>query len=141
MNQTEDTRQISDGFHTFDELYRYRMLYHAMWANHTTVPIVKSWRHCDGELCFGGGWFIVVAELPTGQISNHYKEDFWDLFDVPEVDIPFKYDGHTPEEAADRMERYLDLCQKKRSSYSRVNAKQRYLDHLCGGKTYLQGLK
>lgn len=33
----------------------------------------KSYRHADGELCFGGGWFIVMANLPTGQVSNHYS--------------------------------------------------------------------
>ena len=26
---TQDTGQLSDGYHTFDELYRYRMIYHA----------------------------------------------------------------------------------------------------------------
>lgn len=34
---------------------------------------MKSWRHHDGEKCFGGGWFIVTTRLPTGQVSNHYQ--------------------------------------------------------------------
>jgi hypothetical protein len=29
--------------------------------------------HSDGTQCFNGQWFIVVAQLPTGQISNHYN--------------------------------------------------------------------
>lgn len=37
------------------------------------------------EKCvFGGDWFIVIAELPTGQISNHYRVEDWNLFDIPE---------------------------------------------------------
>jgi hypothetical protein len=97
-----------DEYHTMTELYDYRMLYNAMaaraWARY--LPVVKSWRHSDGELCFGGGWFVVVMELPTGQVTNHYAAEHWDLFGIPE-DTPPEYDGHTPEEAADRMRAFL----------------------------------
>jgi len=104
-------QSTGDEYHTLDELYEYRMLYNALaangWATHGTYPVVKSWRHSDGEECFGGGWFIVVATLPTGQVANHYKAEFWDLFTVPEVETPPEYDGHTPAEAARRMHAML----------------------------------
>lgn len=102
----EDPR---DEHHTMAELYEYRMLYHALLVNeweHThrrDLFTVKSWFHSDGEECFGGGWFIVVSETPVGQISNHYKAEHWDLFQVPAVHRPPPYDGHTPAEAAGRM--------------------------------------
>lgn len=99
--------ELRDQYHTMDELYYYRMLYNAAFANATMWPAVKSKRHHDGELCFGGGWFIVVIMLPNGQISNHYKEEFWDLFQIPEVEIPPTYDGHTPAEAASRLLLYV----------------------------------
>lgn len=95
-----------DEYHTMKELYEYRMLYNAHAAHGWVwqgIPVVKSWKHSDGELCFGGGWFIVSAQLPTGQVSNHYKAEFWDLFDVPEVELPPEYDGHSPKDAADRL--------------------------------------
>lgn len=110
VDELEITSETSDGHHTFSELYHYRMLYNAVacraWLKegHT---VVKSWKHHDGELCFGGGWFIVQAELPTGQVSNHYKAEYWDLFGVPEVGLPMVYDGHTPAIAAARMLEYL----------------------------------
>ena len=64
----------------------------------------KSWRHNDGELCFGGGWFIVSAMLPTGLISNHYKEEDWELFQVPEVEKAlYEFDGHTPQDVLIRL--------------------------------------
>lgn len=118
LQEVEKMSQISDGFHTFGELYRYRMLLQAAWFNtqaewdrdESTNPmkIVKSWRHHDGELCFGKeNYFIVVAQLPTGQISNHYKGEYWDLFDIPEVKRAPEWDGHTPQEAADRIEKFL----------------------------------
>ena len=78
--------EVSDGFHTFDELYHHR--------------------HADGELCFGGGWFIVMANLPTGQVSNHYRAEEWNLFNVPERWKADEWDGHTPVEAANRLYKF-----------------------------------
>jgi hypothetical protein len=100
----------SDGYHTFAELYQYRMLYNA-WAIRAWLQagytVVKSHRHSDGELCFGGKNFVVHAELPTGQVSNHYADDYWDLFDCPAVEQEPDYDGHTPQIAATRIEEAL----------------------------------
>ena len=96
-----------DEFHTMDELYHYRMLYNAAFVNQRAVPVSKSWRHSDGELCFDGGWFVVYAILPTGQVSNHYKAEHWGLFRIPEVERAPEWDGHDPQEAALRLERYL----------------------------------
>lgn len=79
-------------------------------ARNGQVEVCKSRRHSDGEKCFGSDdWFIVMAILPTGQVSNHYKSKYWDLFDVPERETAFEYDGHTPNEAADRLKKYLKL--------------------------------
>lgn len=123
--QSEVTENTSDGYHTFKELYEFRKAYNVAlfneWAKQTTPnpkwakednqPVVlpkynvhKSWRHNDGELCFGGGWFIVVAVLPTGQISNHYKAEDWDLFQIPETEKAlFEFDGHTTEDVIERL--------------------------------------
>lgn len=101
------TSETSDGHHTFAELYRYRMLYNAglfnEWARRNRYDVHKSWRHADGEECFGGGWFVVYATLPGGQISNHYEAADWDLFSIPERETAAEWDGHTPEQAAERL--------------------------------------
>ena len=111
LRSTLAAGDASDGYHTHNELYDYRRVFNAAlfneWAQHATVPVVKSWRHSDGELAFGGGWFIVVATLPTGQFSNHYEAEHWDQFQVPEVALPPEYDGHTPAEALDRLVRHI----------------------------------
>lgn len=110
-----DMGEMSDGYHTFNELYRYRLLYNAAFfnelANSRKVKVCKSRRHNDGEECFNGGWFIVMAELPTGQISNHYEDKDWNLFNVPELETAWKWDGHTPNEVASRIEAYLKFNQ------------------------------
>lgn len=108
LQQEQDMGEVSDGYHTFNELYYYRMLYNAAFFNLLPKNIVhKSKRHHTGEECFGGGWFIVMANLPTGQISNHYELKDWDLFKVPEKEFADEWDGHTPQEAAKRLYEYL----------------------------------
>lgn len=92
-----------DEHHTMAELYEYRMLYNALAANLMPENAVKSWRHSDGEECFGGGWFIVSLDLPTGQVSNHYRAEHWGLFAVPEAETAPEWDGHTPAVAAERL--------------------------------------
>jgi hypothetical protein len=121
-DEVVDIGELSDGYHTFNELYEFRKVYNAAlfneWAENLetssdfgqalfNVPkynVHKSWRHSDGELCFGGGWFIVSAMLPTGLISNHYKAEDWDLFKIPEVDKAlFEFDGHTGNDVLERI--------------------------------------
>lgn len=102
----------SDGYHTFNELYEFRLLYNAAlfneWGLHTDSPeVCKSRKHSDGELAFGGDWFVVTAELPTGQITNHYEMKDWGLFKIPEVDKAPKWDGHTAQDVAKRLTEYL----------------------------------
>lgn len=112
QQEQPDMGEVSDGYHTFNELYYYRMLYNAAFFNSLPKDWVhKSKRHHAGEECFGGGWFIVMANLPTGQISNHYELKDWDLFKVPEKEFADEWDGHTPQEAADRLRKYLQQVQ------------------------------
>lgn len=116
MSDSEINGQTSDGYHMFDELYQFRMLYNAAlfshWAQHDRYTeffgtVHKSWRHYDGEECFGGGWFIVMAKLPTGQISNHYEAKDWDYFQVPERERADEWDGHTASDVAVRLAKFL----------------------------------
>lgn len=101
--------KISDGYHTFEELYEFRLLYNAAMFNLLPrhIKVLKSKYHNDGEPCFGGGWFIVQAELPTGQISNHYEMKYWDLFKIPEYEKANPWDGHTPKDVKERLEKYI----------------------------------
>ena len=110
QDESFEKGKISDGYHTFDELYEFRKMYNAalfnMFSAYNYFPVVKSHRHSDGELCFGGGWFIVSATLPTGQISNHYENKDWDLFRCEVVETAPVWDGHT---SADVLERLRSL--------------------------------
>ena len=131
----------SDGHHTFNELYEFRKVYNAAlfneWAAVGKCSVHKSWRHYDGELCFGGGWFIVVAVLPAGQISNHYEAKDWDLFAVPEAERAlFEFDGHTGANVVARLKSYTaqptmaEVCCGKYDTCAKAcTPKGRFLEH------------
>lgn len=114
---------VSDGFHTFDELYHYREQYNAALINTIValkktvdpqsklgiflkdVDVIKSTKHFGGEKCYGGGWFIVMIKTPWGQISNHYKLEHWYDFDCRIANVSWKWDGHGMTEALQRLHR------------------------------------
>lgn len=131
--EPQDKGEISDGYHTFNELYYYRMLYNAAFFNLLPKEWVhKSKKHHDGEECFGGGWFIVMANLPTGQISNHYELKYWELFHIPEKDVADEWDGHTPKEAAERLHKCLLGKQGEKISAVDFKAEDWYVSKVDG---------
>lgn len=71
---------VSDGYHTFGELYEHRIRQFLMLmavADHHGLEHGWSKRHSDSELCFGGGWVIAWITAPSGlQIRYHFKESF-----------------------------------------------------------------
>ena len=118
----QNTENVSDGYHTFSELYEFRKMYNALlfneWYKQGKYQVHKSWKHYDGEKCFGGDdWFIVSAMLPTGQISNHYKKEDWDLFQVEETPKAlFEFDGHTSKDVLERMTKLIKYEKNKNKS-------------------------
>ena len=50
---------------------------------------------------------IVMAELPTGQISYHYEEEYWNLFSIPERPVSGEYDGHDSHDVVARLTAYI----------------------------------
>ena len=114
INQTPSDQKgdYSDGYHTFNELYEFRKVYNAAlfneWNKQDLYDVHKSKKHFDGEECFGGGWFIVVAVLPSGQISNHYELKDWDLFKCPDYEkAKYEFDGHTGEDVIKRLKDFF----------------------------------
>lgn len=108
----QEKELTSDGYHSFKELYEFRKVYNALlfteWYMDLKYDVHKSWKHNDGELCFGGGWFVVVAILPSGQITNHYKAEDWDLFKIPETEkAKYPFDGHTSQDVLQRLKDLL----------------------------------
>lgn len=91
----KDIGDLSDGFHTFNQLYYQRMMLFATIVKQNRDKAWKSLRHEDGELCFGGGWFIVGVDTPEGSYTYHYEDNYYSLFDCVELERAKHWDGHT----------------------------------------------
>lgn len=96
-----DTNNISDGCHTFDELYEHRAKLFSVICNTNKELAGKSKLHDDGTML--DGYFIVGIETEQGQATYHYGLCYWDLFEVMELEKAPKYDGHTSKEAIERI--------------------------------------
>ena len=95
---------LSDGYHTFNELYHHRAILFSVICNSMPDKAWKSKLHDTGDMY--GGMFIVGIETPEGQATYHYDiEPYWDMFKVKELEKAPKWDGHTPQVAIDRISR------------------------------------
>ena len=98
---------ISDGYHTFNELYDHRAaLTAALFKSLPSDTVYKSKKHHDGTMY--DGMFIVGANLPgIGAISYHYDLDpWWGVFNIREVENAPEWDGHTPNDVIERLKAY-----------------------------------
>ncbi len=108
--------QTSDGFHTFAELYRHRMLLAALlfcaFGAMDEAEVYKTRKHHpdDADPMFDG-MFKVGATLPTGEIAYHFPVEAWHLFVIPERDHSPLWDGFTSADVADRLQAWLECGQ------------------------------
>jgi len=111
---TIETNGISDGYHTFGELYDHRIalfialckLYQTLCATYHKNPVWKSKKHHDGTSF--DGWFIMGINWEKGkQISYHLPMKYWNKTKFADelTEAPL-WDGHTP---ADVVKRLLKL--------------------------------
>lgn len=103
-----DTNLISDGYHTFGELYDHRIQLFITMCNYlgtfTNKDVWKSKKHHDGTSW--NGWFIAGINHEKGeQISYHLPIDrFYDLH-VPELEKAPEWDGHTSNDVLERLKK------------------------------------
>ena len=101
-----ETGKVSDGFHTFDELYEHRNLLFLNLMRLNTEAAWVSRAHEDGTVF--DGWFIAGLQLPTGQITYHLPDELWEValrYSAVEHERS-PWDGH---EAADVVTRLQNL--------------------------------
>lgn len=100
-----ETNEISDGYHTFGELYDHRIeLYISLCQQLAEkVPVWRSLFHSDGS-CYDG-WFILGVNKDTGtQISYHLPNKYWDKCDfAEELHRAPEWDGHSGADVLSRL--------------------------------------
>lgn len=99
--------ELSDGYHTFNELYHHRtMLFAALMQLMPDTAVWKSRQHHDPSFPMYDGMFIAGVDTPFGQATYHVEDRYWDAFYVKELERATPYDGHNPDEAIDRLYQY-----------------------------------
>lgn len=103
-----ETDNVSDGFHTFGELYAHRIeLFIALCRQFKNIP-GKVWRsrfHSDGS--HFDGWFVLGINKSKGnQITYHLPDSKWCDTEFAEllVQAPL-FDGHSPTDVLERLKR------------------------------------
>jgi hypothetical protein len=102
-----DTNKISDGYHTYEELYDHRIVnYIALcrFVDRYSGEIVwRSKVHSDGSVW--NGWFLLgIGKEHGSQITYHLPISEWSNTEfATEYDEAPDFDGHTPDDVLERI--------------------------------------
>ena len=121
--------EVSDGYHTFDELYEQRArIYITLCRFYKSVDLaewgrdqVDVWRsktHSDGSSY--DGWFLLGMGKEKGkQLTYHLPDSYWDETEFAEtLDLAPEFDGHTPADVLERLKAILRRVPRTRSCVS-----------------------
>lgn len=102
---------LSDGYHSFAELYQHR---HHLFAMVAQLLPERAWRsklHADGTMFEGyfiAGLDLLMHDLQKKTISYHVPLAYWGLFDgIRELLKAPEWDGHTSEDVVVRIRQWL----------------------------------
>ncbi len=92
-----DDSLVSDGYHTFGELYEHRVaLYIALCRAREWRDVWKA-HHYDG-------WFALgIFSEPGRQITYHVPERYWNDCQCETLERPVEFDGHSPADVLERL--------------------------------------
>ena len=105
--EIDDKGSVSDGHHTFDELYEHRhWLFVALaWSHCHRAWISRN--HHDGSPSYEG-WFVAGIDFPSGQISYHLPNRMWDEMAHFATEQDYSpWDGHTSGEVVERLKQSM----------------------------------
>lgn len=100
-NKNNSVGDLSDGYHTFDELYYHRCVLFSLICNQNNHIAWKSKKHYTGDMY--DDMFIVGINTQYGQVTYHYNLKYWDMFNVPELENAPEWDGSSPSDCIERM--------------------------------------
>lgn len=111
LSEEISVKEISDGYHTFGELYHHRIVLFCTLCNLLPDISWKSKKHFDEENdpMFNGS-FIAGINTPDGIATYHIKLKYWDMFNIPELEKAPKYDKY---DSSDVIERVFSLSKSK----------------------------
>lgn len=117
---SDNIGKLSDGYHTFNDLYHHRAILFSVICNQFKNLAWKSKLHSDETMY--DDMFIVGINTPQGPATYHYNiEPYWDLFDCKELPKAPEWDGHTPDDAINRIHSLVE-ANKPLSTLEMLNA-------------------
>jgi hypothetical protein len=102
-----ETNEVSDGYHTFRELYEHRIMLYIALCKMRSNFVWRSKVQSDGTSY--AGWFLLGMGVDAGhQITYHLPIIKWDACHFAQtLDRAPDYDGHTSQNVLTRLERLL----------------------------------
>lgn len=104
---TDDMGSISDGYHTFDELYEHRVtLYIALCSRlDSSYYVWRSEKHSDGSSY--EGYFILGIDDEKGkQITYHIPMKYWEqTYFAETLEKAPEFDGHSSKDVLERLQK------------------------------------
>ena len=99
-----DMGNVSDGHHTFNELYEHRYwLFEALAYCYREMTWISR-KHSDGTPSYDG-WFVAGINFPTKQISYHLPNRMWGIMcSYAAVCTESLWDGHTSDQVIERLQ-------------------------------------
>lgn len=94
----EGVEYISDGYHTFKDLYHQRLILTAALCKLAPGAFYKTTKDENGNYWYGHEepeWFLISISTTKGEYTYHYEMKDWDLFDCAVLDKANHWDGHT----------------------------------------------
>lgn len=101
-NETGDKGEISDGYHTFNELYAHRVRLFSTLMRAFADKAWWSYSHSDGEQW--EGWVLAGIDTPEGAVTYHLPEsEIPYLPEGTEIEVGKEWDGHTADDVLERL--------------------------------------
>jgi len=98
----KDMGEVSDGYHTFNELYAHRVRLFSTLMNAFPKQAWWSFRHSDGEQW--EGWILAGIDTPEGSATYHLPQsEIENLPEGTEVEFGKEWDGHTADDVLSRL--------------------------------------
>lgn len=103
-----DTNKISDGYHTFGQLYYHRITLYMVICNQLKGNSWRSLKHSDGSEY--KGWFILGLFKEKGkQITYHLPMSDWDSCEFAEtLTTAPDWDQHSSDDVIERLQKLIN---------------------------------
>lgn len=121
----EDMGEVSDGYHTFNELYAHRVRLFSTLMHCFPKSAWWSRKHSDGEVW--DGWILAGIATPEGEVTYHLPEsEIANLPEATEIETGKEWDGHSADDVLDRLlSLRLPSAETKRNKSSKKNEPQK----------------